>query len=81
VPEETRHKIDQRILDYLIRFKTNHDGNSPTFRQIMKACGITSTSVVHYYLQRMRVNRLIKIEAGHKGIEVIGGKWTYKAGK
>lgn len=71
-------KIHQKILDYLIQYKTDHDGNSPTFRQIMSACGIKSTSVVSYYLQRMKVDGLIKLNPGHKGIEVIGGKWTYE---
>ena len=69
---------EQEVLDFIISYKTDNDGNSPTLREIAKATAITSTSVVNYYLNRLQyVYNLIIRPKKHKqrSIKVIGGKW------
>ncbi len=64
-----------RVLDYIIEYKTGHDGLSPSYRQIMAACNLSSTSVVGYNLARLRDDGRIKIN-GTRGIAVVGGRWA-----
>jgi SOS-response transcriptional repressor LexA len=68
------------VLAFIIRHKREHDGNSPSFRQIMNACCVGSTSVVEYHLNRLEDKGFIRrVRTGKSGaatsIEVIGGKW------
>ncbi len=71
-----------RIFDFIVQFKKEHDGNSPTNREIMDACKISSTSVVSYYLDLLVKAGLIN-RCGAPGasrmIEVAGGHWTVPA--
>ena len=55
------------ILKYLKEYKAAHDGQSPTTRQICEATGITSTSMVHFYLRALEEMGLITIE--HEGTQ------------
>lgn len=65
------------VLDYIITYKREHDGNSPTLREIMTACHITSTSNTSYILADLAKTGQIVINPGSRGIEVIGGRWSY----
>jgi SOS-response transcriptional repressor LexA len=66
------------ILDYIIAYKKKHDGNSPTFRNIMQACGISSLSHVQYILIQLEEQGLIRLAVSNaKAIEVVGGRWEY----
>lgn len=71
-----------RIFNFIVAYKSAHDGNSPTSREIMDGANISSTSVVHYHLRKLEVQGKIWID-GNKArrIEVIGGKWTYEEPK
>ena len=67
-----------RVYSYIVRYKIDHDGNSPTIREICAACGITSTSAVNYTLEKMERAKLIRLPKAFKrarSIEVVGGKW------
>jgi SOS-response transcriptional repressor LexA len=69
----------QKVLNYIIQYKKHNDGNSPTFRSIMTACDITSTSIVSSVLRRMEREGMIRLRGrGHKRICVVGGRWTYE---
>lgn len=74
----TRHNA-QDILRYIVRYKTGHDGNSPTLRQIMVGCGVSSTSSVVGILRRLRRDGYIRMpDTGDaRAIEVVGGRWLY----
>jgi len=67
------------VLNYIIGFKRNHDGCSPSIRQIVASTVYSSTSSVHYALERLEKQK--KITLTHTGesrqIMVIGGKWIY----
>jgi hypothetical protein len=68
----------QKIFNWIVEDKGEHDGNSPTLRELMRACNISSTSVVCYTLRRLE--RAGKIYLSGPGgqtrrIAVIGGMW------
>ncbi len=70
----------QTVLNYIIRYKKNNDGNSPTIREIMYACSIASTSNTSYILRDLQASGKVIILPRSRGIKVTGGKWTYSTG-
>ena len=67
------------LLDYIIDYKQENDGNSPTMRQIMENLSYSSTSVVTYNLNVLENQGLIKRQYGDaRGIIVTGGQWVYE---
>lgn len=68
------------VLNYIIRFKRDNGGDSPTVREIMRGVGIPSTSSVQYSLDALDRAGLIT-RAGpyrHNRIAVTGGEWVYR---
>lgn len=67
----------EAVFEFIIAFKKSHDGNSPTVREIAEGCGISSTSVVTYYLGRLEEEgRITRPDLGTAcSIEVPGGRW------
>jgi len=78
-----RHKNQkhnpQDLLRYIVRYKTAHDGNSPTLREIMAACGISSMGTTRGILRRLVRDGFIRLPGRRdaRAIEVIGGRWVY----
>lgn len=70
------------VYEFIVAYKCAHDGNAPTFREIQEGCGISSTSMVLYYLDKLEKRGLIRRPEPPIGsryalkIEVVGGKWT-----
>ncbi len=71
----------RQVYDYICDYKQAHDGNSPTFRQIALACGISSTSVVNFYLVFLEEQGLLKVERSWqtRSIRIIGASWRRPA--
>lgn len=69
------HERAQDILEYIIMYKRQHDGNSPTTREISDQID-ASVSSVHGHLQRLQEHGKIRL-AGERArsIEVVGGEW------
>ena len=69
------------VLYYIILYKSEHDGNSPTVRQIAEACDISSISVVNYLLRRLEASGHIRLgdDGKSRQIEVVGGRWRLGA--
>ena len=67
-----------RMFDFIVKYKTEHDGNSPSNREIGAAVGISSTSVVRYKLDELVRRGKIRprIDRQTRSIEVVGGSWT-----
>lgn len=64
-------------MDFIVEFKTAHNGNSPTVRGIMEGAGIGSTSVVAYYLRKLECEGRVKIGGrGSRYLEVVGSSWS-----
>jgi SOS-response transcriptional repressor LexA len=69
------------ILHYIIKYKTAHDGNSPTLREICRDCGVSSTSVADHILRNLESRGKIRLNSEgsrSRQIEVVGGRWTYE---
>jgi SOS-response transcriptional repressor LexA len=65
------------VYRYIISYKIEHDGNSPSVRLIAKDCHISSTSLVAHYLDKLISKGMIEISndtESHK-IMVKGGSW------
>jgi SOS-response transcriptional repressor LexA len=75
--ETNSESRQQRVYHFIVQYKKGHDGNSPTIREIMDGCELTSTSLVRYYLIELARHGLIRMpEKGAAAkIEVIGGYW------
>jgi SOS-response transcriptional repressor LexA len=75
------------VLFFIVKYKREHDGNSPTIREIMDDCKISSTSMVFWYLNQLENLGYIRRPEPKIGnriaakIEVVGGKWIYIGGE
>lgn len=68
-----------RIFNFIVAYKEQHDGNSPSSREIMDGTRVTSTSVVHYHLGVLeRDGKIIQNRRTSRSIEIVGGTWTFK---
>lgn len=66
----------KRILNYIIGYKLAHNGVSPTLQEIRDGTGLSSKSLINYYLQRLAASNLIAFTPGNaRTIEVPGGRW------
>lgn len=69
-----------QIYRFIVDYKAQHDGNSPTIRQIQRACGVNSTSVVVSLLDNLELQGLIRRPRNgtdkSRNIEVVGGAWS-----
>lgn len=79
VPIAGRHIIytyDQKAYDFIVQFKTDHDGIAPTLREICDNVGISSTSVCSNVLRRLEKRGLVLLwDEVSRGIKVVGGVW------
>lgn len=67
------------VFGYIIAFKTESGGDSPSHREICDQFGYISTSMAHRDLLDLEQMGLIVRSNGRrrKGIRVIGGQWSY----
>ena len=71
----------EKIFQFIMDFKSQHDGNSPTFREIMDGCDFSSTSVVSFHIEKLiALGRLSMREHdnGSRMICVNGGQWIFE---
>lgn len=67
----------QAIYNFIIAFKKDNDGNSPTLREIARAAGISSSEATLYHLRKLERRGLIKrLPEKSRGIKVIGAEWV-----
>jgi hypothetical protein len=78
--------VCDQVYRFLVSYKESHDGNSPTMREIIEGAGVSSTSMVAFYLDKLEAENLIcrPIPATGKrmtaNIEILGGKWILEGG-
>jgi hypothetical protein len=65
----------ERVFDFVVEFKREHDGLAPSWKQIGDACNLAQSTVQYYLLQLEGMKRL-RLK-GRRGIEVIGGTWDF----
>lgn len=73
-------KYDQElaieIYEYILDYKSDHDGCSPTIREICGDLDINSTAIPFHYINRMIERGLLnRID---RKLCVVGGKWRYE---
>lgn len=65
------------IYDFIVAFKAAHNGNSPTYQEIMDECELPTKSVVSHYLNALEKDGVIKREwSEQRMITVVGSTWT-----
>lgn len=69
----------ENILRFVIDYKQAHDGISPTIREIQAETGITSSSLVKFYLDGLQKRGAIQYIGDNlsRGIMVTGGEWRH----
>ncbi len=66
-----------QIYNFIISYKEQHDGNSPSIREIGTAVGDNSTSHVRYLLDLLVSSGLVRfIPETARSIEVVGSRWV-----
>src|SRR5262245_8734823 len=69
--------IRVRIYNFIVEFKSNHNGNSPTIREIADGVCLASTNTVEHHLAGLE--KLGVIELGKQSearmISVVGSAW------
>lgn len=71
--------ILDRVLEYIKAYKRDHNGISPTLRDIVRDMELSSTSVAHYYLEKMYKSGVIyriHLEGNRVGIGVPNSSWV-----
>ena len=70
----------RNIFEFIVDFKSNNDGNSPTIREIVEGCGISSTSVVNYNLLKLAEFGIIGLSSSGaaRKISIPGGRWSVR---
>jgi hypothetical protein len=71
------NKRDLTVLNFIVRYKSENDGNSPSLRQIMTDCKVSSVCGVSSILHRLERVGLIALGGKYCQIYVTGGKWTF----
>ena len=67
----------EKIYEYIIEYKKENDGNSPSYQEIAKELGGISTNTVRYQLNCLAAAGLIELPEKYDahGIRVVGGTW------
>lgn len=70
---------DQRKLyDFIIEYKRRSNGNSPSYREMMKHMGHSSTGQIYALLRALTQQGLIvQLTGTARGISVPGTTWGY----
>jgi hypothetical protein len=64
------------VFAFLVRYKREHDGSTPSTREIAKACCL-SVSTVHYHLLNLEIEDRIRVSGERRrNIEIVGGTWA-----
>lgn len=65
------------IYHFIVKYKRENDGLSPTLEQIMLACRVNSKSNMSSILRILEDEGKIVVNSKiSRGIQVIGGKWS-----
>ena len=74
------NEVAERIFQYVVSYKAEHGGCSPSFEEIMNGVeGLSSTSAVSYNLDKLEETGRIRMAEGqNRSIQVVGGRWAYE---
>lgn len=61
-PTEAGERTRTRIARAVLTLTARHDGRPPTYREIGRECGITSTGMLAYHLNKLRESGVLEWE-------------------
>ena len=67
--------IAVNLFQFIIEYKESHDGNSPTYREMVKGIDVSSTNTIFKYIRAMEKSGLLKVVDGKLCLR--GGSWNY----
>lgn len=67
---------EQDVYNFIVRYKSENNGNSPSYRDIGAAMDMSSTSYVKFLLKKLQEQELVSVGAGARNISVPGYKWV-----
>lgn len=74
------HTTRDMVFRFLVAYKREHDGNSPSTRDIAVACHLSSlTTVRHHLLVLDREGRIRLSDDSRYQIEIFGASWEYES--
>lgn len=66
----------ERLYDFIVRYKLEHDGVAPTYREMMEQAGVAkSYGHINYLLGALEEAGRISLGDGARQIYVTGGCW------
>lgn len=82
-PQRTERALPRNaesVFRFIVRYKWLHAGESPSRRDIMSGVGISSLSVVSYYLMRLEEAGWIVLpsDSRARGIGIPGERWYWE---
>jgi hypothetical protein len=66
--------VSVAMYQFIVDYKSSHDGNSPTYREIQDGLGVNSLNTVHMYIHGMIDAGLLTII--NRKMCVRDGAWT-----
>ena len=70
------------VYRYIVRYKVENDGVSPSLRDLGDYIGVKSTSLVSYYLSLLEEAGLIVVDTRQaRGIKLVGGQYIPPKGR
>lgn len=66
---------EQEIYDFIVRYKEQNAGTSPSYEEIMAGCNLSSKSTVGYHLDNLERQKKL-VQLGVRNIKIPGEKWT-----
>jgi SOS-response transcriptional repressor LexA len=69
-----RNDTGEQIYQFIVNYKLEHDGCSPSYRQMQKAVGLSTVSQIHYHVHQLAKAGRIRLLPSYQ-IAVVGGVW------
>lgn len=69
------------VYRFVVAYKQDNDGNSPSYEEIKDGCGLGSKSTVGTILDGLEDEGLILRPGGARNIEIVGGRWSQSSSK
>ena len=76
---KTKEK-SELVYRFIVDYKQAHGGNSPSIREICRACDLSSTSLAYYYLGKLEDQKRLYIDLECKKVVICGAIWTATGG-
>ena len=66
----------QQLMEFIVAYKQANDGLSPTVRDMMDGCNLSSSSLVNHHIEVLVKQGKLRRVGYHRNLAVVGGRWT-----